>query len=182
MTVNFPDLYESLVRDINHILYRDLSEKEKMELCFRCSIEHWNRLKEEIKGQGFDSDEEEIHFFKQIKPRFTGEIEYYTQRYHALLFLPETDKQEQLFFWEGELGRIDKFFVSYHAFLEYYGSSKTNLDHRYFLRRNNDGSNLAHANVFDLDQQTAASHDWLLTNMIGYQKYKKFILAEMEKL
>jgi hypothetical protein len=40
---------------------------------------------------------------------------------------------------------------------------------------------IAHANVFEMDQQTATSHDWFLTNMIGYEKYKKFVLAELKK-
>lgn len=181
MNANFLELYEDLAWDINGILKRDLSEKERMELCFRCCIEHWNKLKEKIKREGFKSDGEEIHFFKSIKPRFTGEIEYYTQRYHAILFLPESDKQAEQFFWDGELGRIDKFFGGNHIFFDYYDSKRTDQDDRYFLRRNSDGSNIAHANVFDMDQQTATSHDWLLTNMIGYKKYKTFVLAEMKK-
>jgi hypothetical protein len=182
MNANFLELYEALVRDINAILARDLSDKEKMELCFRCCIEHWNRLKEEIKSEGFASDAEEIHFFRNIKPRFTGEIEYYTQRYHAILFLPPADASSRQDFWEGEIGRIDKFFGSFHIFFAYYSSGKTDQDDRYFLRRNSDGSNLAHANVFDMDQATATSHDWLLTNKIGYEKYKKFAQIEQGKL
>ncbi|HEY4875234.1 MAG TPA: RteC domain-containing protein [Puia sp.] len=181
MNANFLALYEMLVRDINMILEKDSSDKEKMESCFRLGIEHWNKLKSKIKSEGFESDKEEIHFFKDIKPRFTGEIEYYTQRYHAILFLPETDTKSQVNFWEGELGRINKFFGSYHEFFKYYNSKKTEHDERYFLRRNSDGSNIAHANVFDLDNESATSHDWLLTNMIGYEKYKKYVLTEIEQ-
>jgi hypothetical protein len=165
---------------MNGILASDLNEKEKMEACFRCGIGHWNQLKEKIKLEGFESDEQEIHFFKNIKPRFTGEIEYYTQRYHALLFLPEGDEKLQHDFWEGELGRMDKFFGAYHNFFDYYRSGKTSEDVRYFLLRNTDGSNIAHLNVFDIDQQTATSHDWLLTNMIAYEKYRKYVLLQLE--
>jgi hypothetical protein len=182
MKANFLELYESLVRDINAILKQDSSDTKKMESCFRCGIDHWNRLKEKIKSEDFATDEEEIHFFKDIKPRFTGEIEYYTQRYHALLFFPADDKQTQQLFWEGEISRIDKFFGSFHAFYDYHKLGKTDRDKRYFLRRNSDGSNLPHANVFDMDTQTATSHDWLITNMIGYEKYRRFVLAEMQKL
>jgi len=180
MKTNFLEIYAALTSDVNSILEKDLPESEKMELCFRTCIDYWNGLKLKMKFEEFASEEEEIHFFKNIKPRFTGEIEYYTQRYHAILFLP-ADKQSQIDFWEGELGRLNKFFGSYHEFFNYIDSKKTDRDNRYFLRRNSDGSNIAHANVFDMDQQTATSHDWLLTNMIGYEKYKKFVLAEMEQ-
>jgi RteC protein len=185
MNANFEEttnlLYESLVLDINAILQQDSPDTQKMESCFRCGIDHWNRLKAKIKSEGFASDGEEIHFFKDNKPRFTGEIEYYTQRYHALLFFPASDKETQQLFWEGELSRIDKFFASFHLFFHYYKQGKTDQDSRYFLRRNSDGTNLAHANVFDMDPQTSTSHDWLITNLIGYEKYRKFVLAEMEK-
>ncbi|HSZ85760.1 MAG TPA: RteC domain-containing protein [Puia sp.] len=181
MNANFLALYEEFIRDLKIILNKNTDDKEKMEFCFRCGIDHWNKLKEKIKQEGFASEEEEINFFKNIKPRFTGEIEYYTQRYHAILFLPLGDTQSQINFWEGELGRLNKFFGSYHEFFNYIHSKKTDRDHRYFLRSNSDGSNIAHANVFDMDQQTATSHDWLLTNMIGYEKYKKFVLEELKK-
>jgi hypothetical protein len=180
MNANFLELYNDLVRDIHAILQTNSTEKEKMESCFRTGIDHWNKLKEKIKREGFATEEEEIHFFKNVKPRFTGEIEYYTQRYHAILFLPE-DKKSQIDFWQGELSRLDKFFGSYHEFFHYYYSKKTDKDQQYFLRSNSDGSNVARANVFDLDPETSTSHDWLLTNMIGYEKYKKYILAEMER-
>jgi hypothetical protein len=101
MNANFLELYEALVRDINDILQTGSSEKEKMESCFRSGIEHWNKLKEKIKREDFATEEEEIHFFKNVKPRFTGEMEYYTQRYHAILFLPETDTKSQTNFWGG---------------------------------------------------------------------------------
>src|SRR5580700_10955746 len=122
MNANFLALYEARVRDINAILQTNSSDKEKMESCFRGGMDHWNKLKEKIKREGFERDEEEIHFFKCIKPRFTGEIEYYTQRYHAILFSPESDKQSQINFWDGELGRIDKFFGTFHQFFNYYRS------------------------------------------------------------
>jgi hypothetical protein len=95
--------------------------------------------------------------------------------------LPATDTQSQINFWEGELGRISKFFGSYHEFFSYYQSKKTDRDSTYFLCRNSDGSNIPHANVFDMDKETATSHDWFLTNMIGYEKYKKFVLEELKK-
>jgi hypothetical protein len=179
MNINFLESYGALVRDVNDILQKDLTEKEKMEQCFRSCIGHWNQLKEKIAAEGFESDEEEIHFFKHIKPRFTGEIGYYTQRYHAILFLPESDVRAQQEFWRGELARIEKFFAGYDSFFEYYREGKTDQDDRYFLRRNSDGSNIAHADVFDMDQQAASSNDWLLTHMTAYEKYKKHIEAAL---
>ncbi|HLY71329.1 MAG TPA: RteC domain-containing protein [Puia sp.] len=143
MNANFLELYESLLRDINAIMKTSLPDKDKMESCFRAGINHWNKLKEKMKCEGFASEEEEIHFFKNIKPRFTGEIEYYTQRYHAILFLPEKDKQMQLDFWEGELGRINKFFGSFHIFFDEFNRKKNDNDVQYYLRKNSDGSNIA---------------------------------------
>jgi hypothetical protein len=180
MTTDFLQLYKALLHDINKILERKLSEKEAAELCFRCSIAHWNALKDRVKKEGFGSDAEEIHFFKNTKPFFTGQIEYFIQRYHALQFLP-SGAEARREFWKGEMARLNHFFDSYQDFFTYYHSRQTDLDQRYFLVRHSDGSNLAHAAVYDLDQETATSHDWLLTNMVAYEKYKKYVEEELGK-
>ncbi len=182
MNTNYLGQYERMVTGLNEILKKEINDKEKMELCFRCCIDNWNILKEKIISRGFESDANEILFFKSTKPRFTGEIEYYIQRYHALQFLPEKEKQLQINFWHGELSRLDKFFAAWQEFFTYHKSGKTDRDELYFLRRNNDGSNINHAAVYDLDQRAASSHDWLLSCMIAYEKYKCHIDKELQRI
>ncbi|HLX93695.1 MAG TPA: RteC domain-containing protein [Puia sp.] len=180
MKIDFLQLYQALLLDLNKVLEEKLSEKETAELCFRCCVAHWNALGDRVKKEGFGSDAEEIHFFRNTKHFFTGQIEYFIQRYHALQFLPSSAEGRREF-WEGEMARVDKFFDTYRDFFSYYHSRRTDLDERYFLLRNSDGSNLAHAAVYDLDQETATSHDWLLTNMVAYEKYKRYVEGELRK-
>lgn len=47
----------------------------------------------------FARDEEEIYFFKFLKPKFTGELQYYKKLYQAILFKP-TEKNELIRFYK----------------------------------------------------------------------------------
>jgi len=181
MNANFLELYELMVIDLKKILESDLPEKQKMEDCFRAAIGHWNEIKVLIKSEGFSSDEGEIHFFKNIKPRFTAEIEYYTLCYHALQFLPDGDNTIKAAFWSGELSRLEKFFSVYHDFISYCQEARSDKDNLYFLRRNTEENGLAPARVFDMDAETTTVHSSLLSILIGYTKYRNHVMAESEK-
>jgi hypothetical protein len=182
MEVNFLKLYKDLADEISLILRGEGPEIEKFESCFRCGIRYWENLKEKIKKNYFKNDEEEIHFFKYVKPKFTGLIEYYTQRYQAFLFLPDKDTASKLYFWNMELKKIDRFYDSQQAFIRYYQSGDKDLDELYFLRAESDCSNFQYARVYDLDSETATSHDWLVSRMVAFELYRSYIKEELEKV
>lgn len=182
MKRDWQEAYEKLSEELDKLLAGELAETDKMEACFMTALAHWERLKRKIKKNDFDSDQEEIFFFKAVKPRFTGLVEYYNQRYQALLFLPDSGRAAALYFWKMELRRICRFFELHADFIQYYQEDNTELDEIYFLRVYSDLSNFEKARVYDLDEQTASSHDWLISKMIGLGKYRRDVEAEIEKL
>ncbi len=184
MKRDWQEAYEKLSEELARLLAGELSDTEKMEACFMTALAHWERLKGKIKKNDFDSDEQEIFFFKTVKPRFTGLVEYYNQRYQALLFLSRQRPRSrtQLYFWKMELRRILRFFELHADFIQYYQEDNTELDEIYFLRVYSDLSNFEKARVYDLDEQTASSHDWLISKMIGLGKYRHDVEAEIEKI
>jgi RteC protein len=182
MKENFLQLYKDLAVDLTAILNSGSDREQKMEECFKCCKDYWGRLKEKIKADGFENDAEEIHFFKNVKPRFTGEIEYYVQRYHALLSMRDLSSAEIKNFWNNELKRIAKFYDVEQEFFHYYNSGRVMYDELFFLRRNSDGSNLKHTRAYENDTETSTSHDWLLAKNIGYDKYEEFIREQLKKM
>jgi hypothetical protein len=174
--------YEKLALEIDQHLARQGPPIEKMEACFMTALAHWEHLKENIKKHEFDSDQEEIIFFKTIKPRFTGLVEYYNQCYQALLFLPDSGPAAALYFWKMELRRIQRSFELHAEFIQYYEQGNTDLDETYFLRVYSDLSNFEKARVYDLDEQTASSHDWLISKLIGLRMYREDVEKAIGRL
>jgi hypothetical protein len=174
--------YEALAKAIRDILAGEGTYISRIQSCFMASLDHWERLKEILGGLDFDSEEEEILFFKATKPRFTGLVEYFTQCYQALLFIPDRDQEGLLYFWRMELRRIERFHALHADFVQYYKEGNTELDELYFLRAYSDHSNLAHARVYDLDDRSSSSHDWLVSKLVGLEMYRKDVEEEIARL
>jgi hypothetical protein len=153
-----------------------------IEICFKCSLDFWAKLQKQIKKDGFQSPEEEIYFFKKVKPRFTAYIEYYTCRYHALLFRPSDDQLELARFWKWELRKIEKFNEINQDFCRYVRDGLTERDAEYFLRAGNRGVQVMTGRIHDLDPGTATPGDYLVTMMGAYELYETYIHEELKKL
>jgi hypothetical protein len=182
MKSDYLGTYEKLSTEIQTLLAGSGTCIQKMEACFRTALASWEGLKDSIAQEQFDSDAEEIRFFKSIKPKFTGLVEYFTQRYQSLLFLPTDGPASMLYFWKMELRRIQRFFDLHADFVEYCEQENTELDDLYFLRAYNDMSNFEKARVYDLDEAASSSHDWLISKIIAMRKYRVDVEAEIEKL
>ena len=180
MKENYLKYYKDLKCAVEKISLSDYPELEKLEMFIKCSVFHWNRIRDKIILSQFENDEEEINFFKNIKPAFTGEIEYYTQRYQAFLFYPDADKLSNKSFWLLEFKRIAKFYSEHHDFFNYYHAGETSRDSVYFLRRNSGDCNFKHVRIYDFDEKMTTSHDWLIAKHFGYHKYQKFIRGNLQ--
>ena len=182
MKSDYLQAYKNLIRDIMYIRSGEGTELAGIEAAFKTAIAHWEAIKEKVREETFTDEQEEIRFFKYIKPRFTGLIEYYTQRYQALLFIPDKDIETMLYFWKLEMKKIDRFFLAQSEFIQYYEQGCTDKDSLYFLRADSDLSNFEKARVYDLDGDTATSHDWLVSKLLGFRMYRLDVEGELLRL
>ena len=110
MDVRYLLLYNDMLACIERCFDIDLPELEQAESCFWITSNYWNRLKELKSPLIFENEEDEIDFFKNVKPGFTGMIEYYTILYEGLLCEPE-DPVNAIFYWTQELKRFSRFYI-----------------------------------------------------------------------
>ena len=182
MRADYLQVYKDLMRDVTNIRAGEGTELSRIEACFKTALAYWEEVKEMIRKEVFADNQEEIDFFKYTKPRFTGLVEYYTQRYQALLFIPEKDVGTILYFWKMELKKIDRFLITQSDFINYYEKGETYKDTQYFLRADSDLSNFERARVYDLDSETATSHDWLVSMLLGFKMYRRDVELELVRL
>src|SRR5882724_4923749 len=84
------------------------SDKENIEECFFLCNEYWNKIRRLVSYHFFEKAEDEIYFFRHIKPAFCCEIEYYALLYQSDMFLPDVEPQI-LPYWHREKGRLKQF-------------------------------------------------------------------------
>lgn len=187
MRKEFEHLYSEFLEDI-HVIQTGVTEKESVEENYWKAKKYWEKLKDLIRGTAFENDEEEIEFFKTIKPSITSSIEYYVLLSEALLFVPgnrPTDSKEHVIsFWHEQHKRCQRFFKKNQLMLQYYENGDTSLDDTYFLRRNNsiDARTFSPAPVFEESNEYCTYADPVLRGVLAYKKYNAYVINQLKLL
>lgn len=93
-----------------------------------------NKLKEYILSYSFRNEQEEIRFFKEIKPWFLSRQMFHRKMYYLEVGRPVGNKEEQSAYIEREMSILREYAVRYSDFRCYYRSGDTCLDGVYFTR------------------------------------------------
>ena len=88
--------YEELMLSQELCLRVHRKRLERLECCFLESFEATEALVKETLETGFENLEQEIQFFKELKPKFTAEMIFFRMLYHAMLFEPKKDRKEKV--------------------------------------------------------------------------------------
>src|ERR1700742_5135710 len=134
MSPEFQEYYKQLLAAFHSHEATSRTEMEMIEACFKSSLDQWGKVCKLVKVKGFGDVREEICFFREVKPAFTAYIEYYTFRYHAILFAPQNDPLEMKRFWRWEERKMQRFYDNNREFCRYMHEGDTRCDIEYFLR------------------------------------------------
>lgn len=175
-------LYEKMLAEMEHCSQRYATEKEQIECCFQSCERNWNSLQLLLDTYKFSNEQEEIWFFKVIKPRFTALLEYYTLVYKATLFLPDSDSGEIHNFWQKELRFTARFFAENESFYQYYKAGQTEMDELYFVRANNDPTHIPTHKAYNISPLATTTHDHLIASFIAREKYEQYVKGKISGL
>ena len=181
MDEKFETIYADLLRNEDPGLGSGLPEEERVENCFKICLDHWEAVKQIVREDGFSDDAAEIRFFKWVKPRFTGRLEYYTLVYQYGLFCPREDATAALSFWTKEQAKIVRFRVTQASLIAYYRRGSSELDEELFLRRHYKADPTVYTRVFDREEDFLTSGDWVLTQWRGYELYEGWLAEKLNQ-
>ena len=162
-----------MLQDIGKSCQLAQPEREKSEACFWIAHNYWDQLKKLVRLKGFESEEDEIDFFRNTKPLFTAYIDYYVILSESLMFVPG-ERESELLFWNEEQKRYDRFVKKNKAFVDYYEQGRTNKDHLFFLRKYSIQEN-TQAISYDTNLEFYTGYDQLLGNYLALKKYLEYI-------
>ena len=109
------------------------------------------RLKEFIISYTFKDTEEEIYFFKVIKPRLCSHVIYYRKIYNFGMNRPVGDADVQKAYVKEKLTQIQEYIDTRLDFYHYYRSGSIYLDECYFTRFNVDLDLYLDTSFFDVE-------------------------------
>jgi hypothetical protein len=180
--------FSSLLTE-SHLLYKSIEQQlEKgsfetdqgkwIERAFGLAMKSWLDIEEMARNNRFSNREEEIYFYKNLKPAFIGLIEYFTLLYKSVVFQPE-DSAKRGEYWKHELKKCRELVFTYSSGCQYYEQQQSNTD-IYFLEQSNQqpllfGLNASRINFAD------TSYSYLRSRLIAMKRYEKYIQCKLSE-
>ena len=139
----------------------------KYEKAIDISLKSKEKLRILIQKISFKSDEDEIRFFKEIKPQFTSKIIYYNTIFNIEMKKPNGGTRVLKKYYNNELIKLKAFFDNELDFYKYYRSGNIYLDFKYFLRGKYDIKLSLDSYYFEADKTFSTSHDFKVAKLLA---------------
>ncbi|MES2329673.1 MAG: RteC domain-containing protein [Bacteroidota bacterium] len=117
-----------MIQEIQSVLWDHTNPPRKIENRIEVCKSYIEELCSLVPAE-FDTEIDEILFFKTIKPKFVSELEFYHRLYQAQLFSDNT-----IAYYSREITRMRKILADHGEFVNYYKNGNTNNDHAWFTR------------------------------------------------
>ena len=174
-------IHESMLNDIAKCWLLQLPECKQIEKAFTIVLYYYTEIRKLLVGTPFKNIQEEIDFYKYVKPSFTKYIDFYTILYLELNYLPEDKEDKHLYFWTEERKRLNTFQEKYADFIFYYRSGNTINDEIYFTASKYSG-NANVSKIYNTDNPFVSEMDGLVSALLAQEMYHEFVQKKLEEI
>lgn len=129
------NLYLELKTELQEFHQATYLSEDDLTSCIALCDNYISQLRNYISSTGFTSTNDEIYFFKELKPRFLHRHYYYVYVMHTEMNMPLHDPQEIIPYLIQRKKEINRFHNENQNFKRYLRLNKTSLDHVYFTRK-----------------------------------------------
>jgi len=139
-------------------------------------------LRKFVTTNPFNSKQDEIDFFKKMKPEIVSKLIYFVSIYDIESKRPKGGTKEQTIYFETEIKKLQDYYNENNTFYQYYKREETYSDKQYFLRKNK--TIRIHMDCFGsyMDDDFAANLDTTYAKFRGYKLAIQYFKNEIEKL
>lgn len=139
-------------------------------------------LKQIVIEYQFKDSQEEIHFFKNLKPQLMSKIIYYNTIYRIELNFPNGSDKVGRQYIAGQLRKLTAYFDKNLQFYQYYRTNSTYLDEKYFLRGKPDIRILADNFTFETDPQFSTMYDFKVAKILANELLRIYLVNRQHSL
>lgn len=139
-------------------------------------------VKKLITEQGFSNDEEEIHFFRAIKPHILGKLIYYNKVYRIETSCPVTNGEMYYNYFSTQLANLKREYIEHICnsdFYRYYQSGRTDRDAIFFKRGNINYHDGLNSIVFEIDPEFSTFFDFKVARIISNELLYTYLLTKI---
>jgi hypothetical protein len=170
-------IYRSVKLQIQQGALQLTDELRFIEWAFSLSLRAWTSIENIINQHQFLDQQDEIDFYKILKPQFIGLVDHFPLLYKSVLFKPEEITAENAY-RENELANCNQLIYRLKSSCQsYLKQPETDL---HFLKHHNQqpfdfGLDVSQVNI------TTASYSCLLGKLVALKKFKQYLLAQQHR-
>lgn len=170
-------LYDELER----LQYSVLDHSNRANQAIQLISKTLKLLRKSVRERGFETEEDEIHFFKRIKPQIAGHLIFY-----RLIFELESkrlvySKDEVDCFISNKKTQFKELIKDNMEFVSYYQNRYKHMDRMYFLRES-DRVPLLHQNTDAFhDPEFTTPYDHIAAKLVAKDLFYKFLLRPIQE-
>jgi hypothetical protein len=151
------------------------------EACIKIYVAALEKLKGYFLQTSFKNKQEEVYFFKTVKPKFVSKLIFYNELY-TIKISENPDQKIQRRFIRSRLEKIETFYDENVAFYRYYKSENRAFDKVYFCRKKPDVKMTLDSFYFQADHRFNTSHDYLVARIIANEMIQFYLQNELRML
>lgn len=142
------------------------------------------KLKDVVSNLSFPSTQDEIHFFKETKPKLFSKLIYFRKIYQLELNKPVSGYKTIRAYLEKEHDQINLFCNKNVEFIQYYrsGSGQTILDEYYFLRGRREIELNLESFYFERDPKFSTHFDFKVARLLANDMLAAHLNYQLSKL
>lgn len=175
-------LYHDLEEQLNFIHLETENELKKAELSIQVTLNVITKLKTYILKYKFNTQHDEIYFFKQLKPKFLSRLIYFNRIYIIETHKPHGGVKIVRRYLNNELQKLKQYFDDNLEFYKYFRTGSNYLDHKYFVRGKHDIKLSLDSFYFETDQRFSTSHDFKVAKIISNDQVQVYLESELANL
>lgn len=177
------DLKEEMDRNIRTIESEEGDVLRRVYIIARMLEGLIGQLKTFIVKYTFKNDQEEILFFKEIKPRFFCSLLYYLKVYYIEVNKPMGSLELQSSYLSKELDNISEYLHKRLDFYRYYRSGSTHRDAVYFKRGVIDwDEQYIDGFYFERDPLFSSGCDFTVAKIHSYDMLQVYLREELDRI
>lgn len=134
-----------------------------------------------LKKHVFETYQEEIFFFKELKPRMVSKLLYYKELLNLESSLPPSKKNKRKHYDE-LLSKIHQYVLSNKEFYQYYRSRTTVKDDDLFVRRSYKNIVRDDCCLINFDSKLCTSHDFNVAIIIANDMFTIYLENKLDEL
>ena len=167
--------------DLNEIKNKSRTYLEESNLGYAISAKTLGDLRREVL-KGFQSQQDEIYFFKHIKTEPMRYLIYYAEMRSCELRMPKIGSHRQMKYLEGQIKKVNTFFSRNTEFLLYMEQGFEHFDKHYFTRAFLESGSVVKSYPYYKDPEFDTSHDGIWSRIRGFGLYINYLKQKMEHL